>query len=227
MREFLNFGMEVKDLNEKDMSFEAYGSTFDTDLVNDRIEKGAWTGVIEKAKRRRKYPKLLYQHNYKDVVGVIEDLNEDERGLRVNGRFIDTTKGRDTYTETKEGAIDSMSIGFVIGEHEINKKTNIRTILEIKDLPEISFVTFPANPEATVVSIKKLCRNDDIINVRDLESILRDAGLSRTEAKKLLSGGMPELNLRDAEQQSKKTEEVKPLLNEKDLQNILKIIKGE
>ena len=227
MREFLNFGMEVKDLNEKDMSFEAYGSTFDTDLVNDRIEKGAWTGVIEKAKRRRKYPKLLYQHNYKDVVGVIEDLNEDERGLRVNGRFIDTTKGRDTYTETKEGAIDSMSIGFVIGEHEINKKTNIRTILEIKDLPEISFVTFPANPEATVVQIKKLCRNDDIINVRDLESILRDAGLSRTEAKKLLSGGISELNQRDAEQQSKKTEEVKPLLNEKDLHNILKIIKGE
>ena len=201
-KEFLNFGMELKDLSEKDMSFVAYGSTFDTDLVNDRIEKGAYTGVIEKAKRRRKYPKLLYQHNHKDVVGVIEDLNEDDRGLLVNGRFIDTTKGRDTYTETKEGAIDSMSIGFVLGEHEVNKKTNLRTIKEIKDLPEISFVTFPANPQATLVSIKNVVENDGKIDIRALESILRDAGLSRTEAKKLLSGGIPELNLRDAEQQS-------------------------
>ncbi len=201
-KEFLNFGMEVKDLSEKDMSFVAYGSTFDTDLVNDRIEKGAYTGVIEKAKKTNKYPKLLYQHNYKDVIGVIDQLEENNRGLLTYGRFIDTSKGRDAYTETKEGAIDSMSIGFTIGEHEIDKQTNLRTIKEIKDLPEISFVTFPANPEARVVTIKNVVENSGKIDIRALESILRDAGLSRNEAKKLLSGGMPELNLRDAEQRS-------------------------
>ena len=222
-KEFLNFGMEVKDLSEKDMSFVAYGSTFDTDLVNDRIEKGAYTGVIEKAKRRRKYPKLLYQHNYKDVVGVIENLNEDDRGLLVNGRFIDTSKGRDAYTETKEGAIDSMSIGFTIGEHEIDKKTNLRTIKTITDLPEISFVTFPANPEARVVSIKNVVENSGKIDIRALEGILRDAGLSRNEAKKLLAGGTPALNLRDAEQQSDNEDLVN--LNAK-LQEFLIDIKG-
>ncbi len=222
-KEFLNFGMEVKDLSEKDMSFVAYGSTFDTDLVNDRIEKGAYTEVIEKAKRRRKYPKLLYQHNYKDVVGVIEDLYEDDRGLRVNGRFIDTTKGRDTYTETKEGAIDSMSIGFIIGEHEVNKKTNLRTIKTITDIAEISFVTFPANPEARVVSIKNVVENSGKIDIRALEGILRDAGLSRTEAKKLLAGGTPALNLRDAEQQSSNEDLVN--FNAK-LQQFLLDIKG-
>jgi len=213
-KEILNFGMEVKELSEKDMSFVAYGSTFDVDLVNDRIEKGAYKGVIEKAEINKKYPKLLYQHNYKEVVGVIENLNEDERGLLVNGRFIDTTKGRDAYTETKEGAIDSMSIGFTIGEYEINKKTNLRTIKEISTLPEISFVTFPANPQATLVQIKKLCRNDAIISVRDLEHILRDAGLSRNEAKRLLSGGITELNRRDADQKSaSEEEELKQILN--------------
>lgn len=222
-KEFLNFGMELKELSEKDMSFIAYGSTFDTDLVNDRIEKGAYTGVIEKAKRTNKYPKLLYQHNYKDVVGVIEDLNEDDRGLLVNGRFIDTTKGRDTYTETKEGAIDSMSIGFTIGEHEIDKKTNLRSIKELSELPEISFVTYPANPEATLVSIKNVVENSGKIDIRALEGILRDAGLSRTEAKKLLAGGTPALNLRDAEKQS--SNEDLENLNAK-LQEFLIDIKG-
>tara|TARA_R110000796_G_scaffold27008_4_gene74635 strand:+ start:1270 stop:1932 length:663 start_codon:yes stop_codon:yes gene_type:complete len=197
-KQVLNLGMEIKEVDDKGMTFTAYGSaTGVKDLVDDVIEKGAYNSVISKAETTKKYPKLLYQHNYKDIIGVIEDMNEDEKGLLVKGRFIDTTKGRDAYTEVKEGAIDSMSIGFMIGDYSIDKKSGVRRIQTIKSLPEISFVTFPANEAATVVNVKQ---KDDIIDVRVLEKHLREANLSRNEAKAIISGGIPKLkSQRDAD----------------------------
>ena len=207
-KQTLNVNCEIKSIDEQSMKFVAYGSTFDVDLVNDRIEKGAYTKVIEKAKRSGKYPKLLYQHNYKDVIGVIEGLQQDDKGLLVQGRFIDTSKGRDAYVEVKEGAIDSMSIGFIPGINETEK--DIRVIKEIDSLLEISFVTFPANPSSTVLSIKQ---KNGIINVRDLEKHLRDVGFSRNEAKVFISGGISELKQRDAELSEEKNIELVSSLN--------------
>jgi HK97 family phage prohead protease len=194
-KELLNLGFEVKEIKDDSMNFVAYGSaTGVKDRDDDVIEKGAYQNVINKAEKTGKYPKLLYQHNYKDVIGVIEGLKEDGKGLLVNGRFIDTTKGRDAYTEVKEGAIDSMSIGFIVGDSVIDRD-QVRIIKEVKDLLEISFVTFPANEEARVVQVKQ---KDGIIDVRGLERHLRDAGLSRNEAKSIISGGISTLKQRDA-----------------------------
>ena len=53
-KQTLNVNCEIKSIDEQSMKFVAYGSTFDVDLVNDRIEKGAYTKVIEKAKRSGK-----------------------------------------------------------------------------------------------------------------------------------------------------------------------------
>src|SRR5690606_13503248 len=69
------------------------------------------------------------------------------------------------------------------------------------DLVEVSIVTFPANPKARVSSVKTFT----VEELRDLEDSLRDAGLSRTDAKSALSifrrfqrdAGMPGLTHRD------------------------------
>lgn len=188
--------LEVKSISDDGgMTFSAYGSvTGVKDLVDDIIEQGAFKGVIENAISTGKYPKLLYQHDHKKVIGVITGLREDANGLLVEGRFIKTTLGKDAYTEVKEGAIDSMSIGFYVGEYSIDEKESIRKIKSIAELLEISFVTFPANPKANIVQVKQ---NDGIINVRILEKALRDVGLSQKEAKSLISGGISTIQ-RDA-----------------------------
>ena len=59
-----------------------------------------------------------------------------------------------------------------------------------------------------MVNVKQ---KDGIIDVRVLEKTLRDAGLSRNEAKAIISGGISELKQRDADQLSKKNEELEAL----------------
>ena len=185
-KEILNLGFEIKEIKDDCMNFIAHGSTTGVkDRDNDIIEKGAYSNIIKKAEQTGKYPKLLYQHSRNDVIGVIEGLKEDNKGLLVKGRFIDTTKGRDAYTEVKEGAIDSMSMGFIIGDYNLNRKTGGRNIQIIKELPEISFVTFPSNEQSNVVQVKRL---DGTIDVRELETYLRGV-FSRNEAKAIIAGG--------------------------------------
>ena len=207
-KEVLNLGFEIKEIKDDCMNFIAYGSaTGVKDRDNDIIDKGAYSNIIKKADLTGKYPKLLKQHSRNDVIGVIEELKEDNKGLLVTGRFIDTTKGRDTYIEVKEGAIDSMSIGFIIGDYDLDRKTGVRNIQTIKELPEISFVTFPANEQANVVEVK---RKDGTIDVRGLETYLRGV-FSRNEAKAIIAGGISTLKQRDAES-SKKIETLNNIL---------------
>ena len=52
-------------------------------------------------------------------------------------------------------------------------------------LPEISFVTFPMNPEANILSAKANLPN----NIRDFEEFLHDNGFSRKESVIIASKG--------------------------------------
>lgn len=204
-RKDFNLSFEIKQIdNEIPMSFEAYGSTTgNKDLMNDVIEPGAFKSVIDEAKETKNFPKLLYQHKQDKVIGVITDLIEDEKGLLIKGHFIDTTLGRDVYIEVKSGAINQMSIGFSINEYSIDEKKKVRIIKDIAKLFEVSFVTFPANPKAEVLNVKT---SEGTINPRYIEKCLRDAGLSRAEAKKIISGGVSTLKQCDAENVEKQDE---------------------
>ena len=78
------------------------------------------------------------------------------------------------------GALDGLSIGFRVNPKEVSydKRGNKRIIKEV-DLMEVSLVTFPMNPQATVRSVK-----GEEISIREWENGLRDAfSLSRSEAK--------------------------------------------
>ena len=147
----------IKEFNEKDKTFTAYGSTFNNlDRHNDVMMKGAFDEAIAKAQSTGKYPKLLYQHRSSQIAGIMTDLKEDEKGLVVSGRFIDTDVSKNAYTELKEGAIDSMSIGGNIAEYEIKESEKDGSVWYIKkfNLWEVSFVTFPANEEAMIQEVK-------------------------------------------------------------------------
>ena len=180
LKSFIEVHSEIKADSNEDGTFEGYGSVFNnTDLGNDVIKSGAFTKSLQE--RGTRGVKLLYQHKSDMPIGVFDEIREDSHGLRVKGRLaLGTTAGRDAYELLKMGALDGLSIGFRVNPKEVSfdKRNNQRIIKEV-DLMEISLVTFPMNPKATVRQVK-----GEEISIREWESGLRDAfNLSRSEAK--------------------------------------------
>ena len=164
---------------EEDGSFEGYGSVFNNkDLGNDVIKYGAFSESIKS--KKPKQIKLLYQHKTDEVIGVIDSLEEDSRGLKIKGRLaMGTQKGREVFELMKMGALDSMSIGYRLSpdDYKYNDKQKKRTITNL-DLMEISMVTFPMNPKAKITKVK-LAEMD----VRELEKYLCDIGMTNSVAE--------------------------------------------
>src|SRR6056300_1172425 len=161
-------------------TFEGYGSVFgNKDLGNDVIERGAFLKSLKK--RKPQNVKLLYQHKSDMPIGVFDEIREDNHGLVVKGRLaLKTQAGAEAYELLKMGALDGLSIGFRVNPKEVSydKRGNRRIIKEV-DLMEVSLVTFPMNPQATVRSVK-----GEEYSIREWENGLRDAfNLSRSEAK--------------------------------------------
>lgn len=161
-------------------TFEGYGSVFgNKDLGNDVIERGAFLKSLKR--RKPQNVKLLYQHKSDMPIGVFDEIKEDDHGLVVKGRLaLKTQAGAEAYELLKMGALDGLSIGFRVNPKEVSydKRGNRRIIKEV-DLMEVSLVTFPMNPQATVRSVK-----GEDISIREWENGMRDAfSLSRSEAK--------------------------------------------
>ena len=171
---------DVEDEDKNYGTFEGYGSVFgNKDLGNDVIESGAFTKSLKR--RKPQNVKLLYQHKSDMPIGVFDEIREDDHGLVVKGRLaLKTQAGAEAYELLKMGALDGLSIGFRVNPKEVSydKRGNKRIIKEV-DLMEVSLVTFPMNPQATVRSVK-----GEEISIREWENGMRDAfSLSRSEAK--------------------------------------------
>lgn len=199
----LGFDIELKEEGEsKDGllgSFKAIASTFkNIDVFGDVIQEGAFDNALAKAEKTDKMPKLFKQHFSSDIPGIIKSMKVDKQGLKIQGNFIDTTLGRDTRVEVKTKAIGDMSIGFITKDFdEPEGGGKVRRIIKDVDLIEVSFVTFPANPKANVISAKGSPQNE-----RDMEKLLRQMGFSQTEAKRFIVEGFKskQVNQRDVEE---------------------------
>jgi HK97 family phage prohead protease len=178
--------MEYKDLpmtltvDETDV-IEGYAAVYDmVDNGNDIVAQGAFAKSLAMGRKTR----LLWQHQTDSVLGPVLELSEDAHGLRFKGHILsELPLGREALVLLKAKAIDGLSIGYrVVKATERNGR---RVILQA-DLWEVSVVTFPMNEAATVDSVKAA----DMTN-RDMERLLtRDAGLSRSVARRLMAGGL-------------------------------------
>jgi len=153
--------------------FAGYLSTWEEDLTNDRVIKGAYEAVLEELYRKQRInggPYLmpvLYQHEMKQPIGGFTEMREDNTGLFVEGYIdLDTELGRTAFSGLVKGYATGLSIGFRTKRSRY--VGNVREILEI-DLFEGSIVAFPANEGATVTDVKAI---DD--SALDLNILARD-----------------------------------------------------
>lgn len=148
-------GFNLRSLDEKGL-FSGYASVFDClDDHNDIVLPGSFRDSLENYERQNKWPKMLWQHNLQEPIGRWLFMEEDEKGLYVEGQLLlDLQKGKEAYTLMKVGAVDGLSIGFQVEKSKRDPKTGLRYIQQVK-LIEISIVTYAANQEARVMRVKK------------------------------------------------------------------------
>jgi len=166
--EFKSQYFEVKAVAEgKNMYVEGYAAIFgNEDSYNDIIVQGAFTKTIQG--REGKRIKLCLQHDLDDVVGKIEELREDEKGLWFKAKISNTTKGKDLAILIEDDAINEISIGYQAVVWEVDEVRGVRLLKEVK-LYEVSFVTRAANPQAVVTATEiKQEEPDDDISDEDL-----------------------------------------------------------
>ncbi len=134
-------------------TFEGYASLFHIeDLAHDVIQPGAFRDTL--AKRGTGGIRMLYQHDPGEPIGIWEHLSEDGRGLRVKGRLLlDIARSREVFALMKAGALEGLSIGFRTEKGARDPRSGVRKLTKI-DLWEISVVTFPMQPGATVTAVK-------------------------------------------------------------------------
>lgn len=162
--------------------FTGYASMFNgIDSYGDTIEPGAYKNTLEGRDR----PVRMRWNHYGDVIGKWTSIREDEKGLYVEGELTPGhSKAADVFASLKHGAIDGLSIGYRI--KAFNQLDNNRRLLKEIDLVEISVVEEPADLAARVSEVKTALESAN--SLKEIESLLRDAGgFSRVDAKHLVS----------------------------------------
>lgn len=183
--------LDLKGVSDEGV-FEGYASKFgDRDQGGDTVLKGAFSNSLRQ--RKLKTVKMLWQHDPSYPIGVWEEMSEDATGLHVKGRLLTSIqKAKETYELMKAGIIDGLSIGYRTIKATRDDAQGTRQLKEL-DLWEISLVTFPMLQSATVTSVKGGW------NKRDVERVLRDAGMPNAMAVKLIAGGWNAANTSDGQ----------------------------
>ncbi len=167
--EIKDFIGSVKDIDTKSRKITGYLSSFgNLDHDGDIIAKGAFTKSINE---RIKDIFFLNQHNWNQPHGKFAMLVEDEKGLYFESNpLIDTSYSSDTLKLYEAGILKEHSIGFRTIQSDMDTKTGVRTIKEVK-LYEGSNVTLGANSDTPFTGFK----SKNIKEVNDQSNLIYKA----------------------------------------------------
>jgi uncharacterized protein len=159
------FGFKASKLTETG-SFTGLLSVYgNVDSYDDVVMPGAFKDTLKEKGNQRP---LLWQHNPDNPIGTLT-LEDRADGLYAKGQLLLTIpQGQIAYELLKAGVLTGMSIGYAVSDGGAAFSRDGKRQLNRIDLFEGSLVTFPANDEARIDSVKK---HDEIAAVLDaLES---------------------------------------------------------
>ena len=181
--------------------FEGYGSVFGVkDSYSDIVIPGAFTKSMDNWKVKGGQPAMLWQHKTDEPIGVYTEMREDDVGLFVKGRLLidDDPLAKRAHAHMKAGSLTGLSIGYMLKDWEYDRTKDAFLLKEI-DLWEVSPVTFAANDEARISDVKSAFARGETPLPKNIERVLRDVGLSRSQAKAFMAEGYGALSPRDAD----------------------------
>ena len=127
------------------LMIEGYASLWGVaDLNGDVVQRGAFRDSL--ARSGAAGVRMLHGHDGGAVVGVWDEVAEDERGLRVRGRIEPwSAVSRMAEALARAGALDGLSIGYRTAR--ARRDGRLRVLIGV-ELWEVSLVTFPMLPGA-------------------------------------------------------------------------------
>lgn len=151
----MSCALETKSFSEAENAFvlTGYASVFgNKDLDGDVMVKGAFAKTL-----KSRDPVLLWGHDMGSIpIGKIASIEEDHKGLRFEAhmpRDDDRVKGQ-IAPQLRIGSLKGISIGFRVKDRERQKDGT--TLIKEVELFEVSLVSIPANPLASVTGFKSL-----------------------------------------------------------------------
>lgn len=174
---------QFKELDTPTGGFEAYASTFgNIDRHGDRIMQGAFS---EDLPRFLRDGFIAVGHDWNVMgIGYPTEAREDAIGLFLAAQYHGDPEAQLIRKRVNEriaaGKSQAVSIGFFIRDWEV--KDNVFQITRA-ELHEVSLVTVPANPSATLVSAKGIAFGDDGDAIVEAARMFAARTKSREEAR--------------------------------------------
>lgn len=185
---FLTLGVSEFKVAGTSREFTCYGNTKgNIDHANDRTMDGAYVDSIARHKEKGTMPKFFWMHNpWEPPVGTWLDMQEDDKGLFMKGRFANTPRGLELHELYKDYALDSFSIGYNVEDEEYNRAAGCNDLIKL-DIIEVSAVTFACNEDSRLVDIKHRLGEGQLISKADLRILLEQSpmGLSKRQIEKI------------------------------------------
>lgn len=171
------------------LHIKAYALAFgNVDSWGDIIAEGAVDAFLKSEDFGRMA--LCYQHDTREVIGVITGAGVDEKGMWIEADVLPTTTGKDVQTLIRAGAIKEFSIGYFADEYHYEKRDGYMTEIRILDaitIVEVSPVTRAANDKATLIDAKRDNSTNpikqDIMPEKDIMELKQSLETAQQEAK--------------------------------------------
>lgn len=163
-REYRSMAVELRTLEDNDMTVEGYATTFNKPyLLYEEPGFKVYEQIDARAFNECDMRDVIMQYDHKDRVYARTRNNTlmltvDERGLLIRAYLGGTDIGKQLYQEIKGGYTDKMSFGFIVAESKRESVKNsetdevvvTRTITKIKKLFDVSAVSIPANDMTSI-----------------------------------------------------------------------------
>lgn len=202
-----DFDLKIKAVSD-DGFFSGYGSVFgNADSYGEVVMPGAFSKTLERIKAAGRKVPVLWQHRQGEPIGIYTKLEEDDRGLYVEGRLLKDSvrQASEAHALMQAEAVSGLSIGYYTIDDSYDEVERVRRLKEL-ELIEISLVTFPANDEARVEAVKFAIAHGTVPNLRDFERFLREAGFSKSQSAVIANRGLKHLLRSESEGTDGKTD---------------------